>query len=419
MHPSAVLPSTRLVLLAVLAMVALTTACAGSQRGSNLPDTTPPAEQLDMDPMLVRAEVQNGEVKTLEAKDASQIWKEAKKALKKRRYEDAIASYGLILKHFGDSDYAAPSLYNTAWAYERLKRWEDALEVYQQVTVKAPGTSSATDAMYRKAECLAQLERWSDVLGALDALTNDAKDLELYDKVEISTRRGDALYHLKRLSEAERAYLKAIQLNDRAERDKAIPNHSHFLAAAHFGIAQVYHQLGRDVRLVLPVERMETDLEDKTQLFRQAQSRYLRTIRLGNPYWGTAARYSIAKMYEDFYTDVLAAEIPKDLNKEETDLYFAELRKRIRPLMEQAMRFYEKTIVLSERGNIDNEYTELTQRSLDRLKRYLQDGKLQEAEQKLILQGKAPHQIGKTPEGDADTRSKPQPDASKPSTSAP
>ncbi|MEL6180330.1 MAG: hypothetical protein AAFS10_15315, partial [Myxococcota bacterium] len=185
--------------------------------------------------------------------------------------------------------------------------------------------------------------------------------------------------------------------NSRAPLDQAAPVHSHFIAASQFGLSRVYHALFREIKLTLPVERMETDLEDKAQLFRQAQARYLRTIRGGNPYWASASRYYLAKMYEDFYADILAAEIPDELDEEQTTFYFDELRSKIRPLMEQAMRFYEKTIILSERDGVDNDFTRRTQDSLERLKRYLNDDKLQAQDEAMIRSGKVPSVLGTPP----------------------
>jgi hypothetical protein len=139
---------------------------------------------------------------------------------------------------------------------------------------------------------------------------------------------------------------------------------------------------------------METDLEDKAQLFMQAQTASIRTMRLGNPHWSTAAGYNIGKMYEDFYTHVLAAEVPGDLTAEEQAIYFAELRKKIRPLMERAMQIYEKNIIMSERFGVDNDFTQHSQRSLERLKSYIVSDELQAADEKRVIEGKSPETVG-------------------------
>ena len=357
-----------------------------------------------MDPMLIRAKTDNGEIKAIEALDSTKIWKEATRHVKKGRYEKALKQYALLVEHFPDSNYYIPSIYNMGWAYERQQRWDDATAMYNRVIKEVPGEDSATDAMYRLAECYAKKKQWRQVVSSIDTIL-DRSGLSLYDRIEAHARIGQARLELDQLSRAEKSYRMALKLNARAPLEEAVPAHSHFIAGSNFGISRIYHRLFRNLRLVLPVEKMETDLEDKAQLFKQAQSRYLKTIRGGNPYWASASRYYLAKMYEDFYTDILAAEVPDDLNDEESTYYFDELRKKIRPLMEQAMRFYEKTIILSERSGVDNDYTRQTQASLNRLKRYLTDNTLQAEEEKLIRDGKPPEMLGSPPE---DTKSKPK-----------
>lgn len=381
----------------IVALVLLTSACSGV---TTRPDSNPantPSEEVAMDPMLIKANTDDkGDVQSVEALDSSTLWKDATRAVKRGQHTKAIDTYALLIQHFPDTQYFIPSLYNTGWAYERLEQWDKAMGYYTKVIEEVPGKPSATDAMYRMAECHARLGHWQEVAGTIDAIMGRS-NLSLYDRIEAHARLGTARLELGQLSEAEQAYNKAIRLNARAPLELAVPVHSHFIAASQFGLSRVYHELFRKIKLSLPVERMETDLEDKAQLFKQAQSRYLRTIRAGNPHWASASRYYLAKMYEDFYTDILAAEIPDDLNDEEAAFYFDELRNKIRPLMEQAMRFYEKTIILSERDGVDNDFTRRTQASLDRLKRYLNDNDLQARDEEMIRSGKVPSVLGEPP----------------------
>ncbi len=363
---------------------ALGAGCAGGQRVAE----APPVQSMTLDPMLIQATLENGEVRTV-ALDAETLFKEATSDFQDRRYDRAIERYKELLKHFPESTLALPSLYNAGLAYERMDRWQDAVELYKQVIARVPGGSEATDALYRSAECYARLGEHAEVVATVDQILGRS-GLVAYDRIEAQTRKGDALLKLGRLEEAEAAYQAALRLNKQAPAEEAVSEDTHFVAAAEFGLSQVSHALFERIRFVLPVERMERDIEDKVQLFMQAQNSYIRVMRRGNPYWATAAGFHIGRMYEEFYKSLLAAEIPNDLSDEETRLYFAELRKKTRPLIERAMQVYEKNIIMSERYGITNDFTAQTQENLERLKSYLVDAQSQKAEEEALRTPPAP-----------------------------
>src|SRR5690554_8188591 len=84
----------------------------------------------------------------------------------------------------------------------------------------------------------------------------------------------------------------------------------------------------------------------------------------------------IGKLYEDFYTDIFNAEIPDTLSDQAVALYFEELRKQIRPLMERAISVYEKNLSLSKRMGKDaetDEWVSQTTTTLNRLRSFLAD----------------------------------------------
>jgi tetratricopeptide (TPR) repeat protein len=351
-----------------------------------------PVENIELDPTLIRAEVENGEIVGSEVIDSRTVNKEAIRAYKKRRYDLAIAKYAIIIEFFPDSHYYMAALYNTGLAYEQLGRWKDALPLYEDIAQKFPAKDAATDALYRMANCHGNLDQHDEVRKTTRRILA-RPGLTPYDKVEAYTRLGDALFGLGRLSAAEDAYQQALKTNTRAKPQDVVPEDSHFVVAAQYGVSRVYHELFRALKFRLPVERMERDLEDKISLFMRAQTAYIRTMRRGNAHWATAAGYNIGLMYEEMYRDLLTSETP-ELDNEESRIYFDELRGQIRPLMERALQIYEKNITLSERYGLDNDYTRKTQESLERLKRYISDEEIQAEDEKRIRSGENIETIG-------------------------
>ncbi len=385
-------------LLLLLALVApLGTGCSTAKPNPDgIPGATQPSEQVELDPVLIRATTKDGAVEGSELINSGDVFKKAQRAFKKKQYKEAVAHYKVLIDSFPDSDYHLPSLYNSGLSLERLERWEEALTHYSTIVEDYGGKSIATDALYRSSECFKRLERHQEVLTTIARIL-DRTGLASYDRTEAYTRQGDAHLALDDLSKAEDSFRRAITSHKRAPDDEVVPGDSHFVVAAQYGLSQVYHRLFLGVKFRLPADRMEKDLEDKAQLFMQAQGKYIRTMRMGNAYWATAAGYAIGQMYEQFYTDLLTAETPK-LQDEESKVYFEALREKIRPFMERALQIYEKNIILSERYNVDNDFTRQTQVSLERLKRYIGDDKLQKQDESNIREGKHIQEVGSAPD---------------------
>jgi tetratricopeptide (TPR) repeat protein len=376
---------------ASLLALALLSGCATARVQSD-PIAAPPTEEIVLDPTLVRAKIQDGQPVQAEVIDSAELFQRAQRSFKKQQWDDALRDYSALVKDFPESQYYLASLYNSALCLDNLSKWEEAIALYQRVVEEFPGREAATDAMYRTVWCESQRGRHDEVLALVQRIL-DRSGLAPYDRVEALVRRGDALLALGRLEEAEDAYREALQAHERAPKENAVPEDSHFVVAARFGLSQVYHRLFRAVRFKLPPETMERDLEKKVALFQQAQSSYIRTMKMGNPHWATAAGYEIGQMYEQFYADLLNSEIPA-LQQDEARVYFDELRGKLRPLMERALQIYEKNITLSERAGVDNDFTRRTQESLERLKRYITDDSLQGEDEERIRKGIFVDQVG-------------------------
>jgi tetratricopeptide (TPR) repeat protein len=385
-HPSHL---TRLAPLG-LALALLASACATAPKPDPLP-----VEHVNLDPTLIRATVKDGQVTDSQVIHVDEVFEQAQADFKANRCDDAIRRYTVVVDSFPDSDQHLPSLYNRALCHERQEKWEDALKSYAVLVQTYPGKEAATDALYRSASCLARLERHDEVLSTVARIL-DRTGLTHYDRVEALVRRGDAYLALGKLDKAEDDYRQALLTHERTPDDQTVPDDSYFVVAAQYGVGQVEHRLFREVKFRLPVETMEKDIERKVELFQQAQRSYVKTMKRGNSHWATAAGYAIGQMYEEFYADLLNAEIPK-LEDEEARVYFDELRSKLRPLMERALQIYEKNITLSERYGVDNAYTRETEASLARLKRYISDAKLQADDETRIRKGDPLDRVGAQP----------------------
>ena len=342
-------------------------------------------EHLDLDPMLIRVN-EDGET---EAVDVSEVFKMAYKSYSERRYEKAARHYEFVIEYFDESRYYMPALYNLGLAYEKLEQWKDAAAIYERIIDEEPQSEDAKDAYFRLAQAY---EKTGQSKKTVELMTNVLLQdgLSNFDRVEAHLHRSNALLSLDQWTEAQDGFRTAIDVNEKASPDEKLASDSHLIVRAQFGLGRAYHQQVNDIELLLPPERMGEDLDRKGKLFMSAQHHYIEALRQHHPNWSMAAGYMIGKLYEDFYSSLFEAEIPDELDDEHVAMYFEELRKHIRPLMERAIDVYEKNLSLSRRmgeSGENNKWVRETEESLQHLKLFLNDPVTQRRAEMLVQKG--------------------------------
>ena len=120
---------------------------------------------------------------------------------------------------------------------------------------------------------------------------------------------------------------------------------------------------------------MAVDMDDKARQLLVAQRHYIETIKLGNPQWASASGYQIGSLYEEFYDAFIHAPIPADLigeaNGEKREVYYEELRKKIRILLEKSLRTHEQNLLMLERLGVQNEWRDKSKLAFAKLQRML------------------------------------------------
>ena len=144
----------------------------------------------------------------------------------------------------------------------------------------------------------------------------------------------------------------ALVLPRRSRREERLQT-DFYLGLAKYHLGEIPHEHFRAMPLRLPEKQMAIDMEEKARLLLVAQRQYIETIKLGNPQWASASGYQIGSLYEEFYDAFIHAPIPPELlgeaNQEKREVYYEELRKRIRILLEKALRTHEQNLLMLER----------------------------------------------------------------------
>jgi TolA-binding protein len=356
----------------VLALAAL--GCAGKARNDVATPATPPPQEVQMDPIKLHAVKGPDGVQHVETYDATELFERAGAALSDKRYDDSASAYERLLKEFpAETRYTKAALYNMGLAYQGKRDFATAIAKFQQLADQYVGTSDAKDAQFQIGASYAEMGNWP-TSAALFAQILERKDLTPDDKIEAMARRGFAQFQLHDYDTADRTfhsvlwYFTSIESEERLQTD-------FYLGLAKYHLGEIPHEHFRAMPLRLPEKQMAIDMEEKARLLLVAQRQYIETIKLGNPQWASASGYQIGSLYEEFYDAFMHAPIPPDLigdaNQEKREIYYEELRKKIRILLEKALKTHEQNLMMLERLGVQNEWRDKSKLAFANLQKML------------------------------------------------
>ncbi len=369
-------------LLSFLGVLAMFSACATKPppAPATPANTGAPVTEYEMEPMKIQA-VKGPNGVHIESFDAAELFESGGAALSDKRYDDAIAAYDRLLKEFADSRYTKAALYNVGLAYQGKKDWPGAVARFKVLSDQYGETADAKDAQFQLGATYAEMENWP-ASAEVFALILQRKDLTADDKIEALGRRGFAQFKLKDLDAAEWtfksavAYFEQIALQERLQTD-------FYLGLCKYHLGEIPHERFRAAPLRLPEKQMRVDMDEKARLLLFAQRMYIDAIKMGNPQWASASGYQVASLYEEFYDAFIHAPMPPELagagNQEKREVYFDELRKKIRILLEKSLRWNEQNLLMMERLGVQNEWRDKSKLAFAKIQRLLDPSAVVEA----------------------------------------
>jgi tetratricopeptide (TPR) repeat protein len=280
----------------------------------------------------------------------------------------------MLLKEFpGDTKYRLPSLYNEGLAYQGKKDWAKAADVFKKMQALAPDASDTKDALFQLGATYAEMGNWP-TSATIFAELLERKDMNADDKIEAYARRGFAQFQLKDLDTSERTFSTALYYYRSIEREERLQT-DFYLGLVKYHLGQIPHERFRAIPLRLPEKQMAKDMDDKARLLLSAQRQYIETIKMGNPQWASASGYQVGSLYEEFYDSFVHAPIPPELlgdgNTEKREVYYEELRKKIRILLEKSLRTHEQNLLMLERLGVQNEWRDKSKLAFGKLQKML------------------------------------------------
>lgn len=282
-------------------------------------------------------------------------------------FAQAARYFGRICDFHPNSRHRRAALYNAGLSLEKLKAWDEAWVRFSELADPAKGTGDALDASYRVAETLYHSERYTDAIEVLKVIA-ERGDLPADRRIEARVQQGVCELELGQTDVAESTFRGVLNTwNELPDKDLV---DDYFPAQAQFFLGEIFRVHYESIELdgSKNTDKLAEDLEYKSELLLSAQGHYLRSIRIGNGYWATAAGQRIGNLYENMYDHMVHAPAPAELAEAEQEVYRAELRKKIRVLISKAITVYERTLEAAERIGSSSPFVEQTRESLKRMK---------------------------------------------------
>ena len=323
-----------------------------------------------MDPLIFRGtRGADGQIKT-EIRDPAHEFKRAGEAMDALRYKEAAALYSGVADLVPAKELGIAARFNAGLCFEYADLQQEASVQYELALKQKLKEEMDTRVRFRLSAILEQRSDWTRLREALAPL--EPRTLTPIDKMTFLVRYGFAQYKSGALDLGDTWLKHAVEHWTRHEKITVIRTGTE-IAKARFGLAEILETRFIEQKLRLPLEQMEKDLKRKTRLFVVAQEAYLDVVRLHRPKFSIASGHAIGRLYEDFYTGMMNAETPPNLSESDLKIYYAELRKKIRPLLFRAAEVYQTNLELARRSGHSGAWTEQTRAAIEKIRTRIEE----------------------------------------------
>lgn len=307
-----------------------------------------------------------------EVADAASLLAEGEAANEAGRHAEAAAVLGRVLAAAPeDPEILRRTYLALGSAHEHLHDCAGAVRAYAAHRERFPQAADAPVVAAHEGACLAELGRWEES-AARFAEVAAADDQLPSTEIEALARQGYALFNLDRFAEADRVLARADEVFARAERENAERFSTYyFVGMARFYRAAILHRRFREVEIVLPEKVMATRFQQKLQLLVAAQDAYNATIKAKHMFWVSAAGFQLGHLFGEFYDALMYAPVPSWLDERQKRIYYDELKKQLRPVIDKAVWVLEKNLETARRLGYESDFVAQTEAKLGHLQSVL------------------------------------------------
>jgi tetratricopeptide (TPR) repeat protein len=312
---------------------------------------------------------------TGEAYDAQLLFDRAGAALEARRFDAALVDYQRLISEFATSRLLAAAHFNMGQCHQALQHPTEAIASYQLAAdaAQSANTELARDALFRISAVAESANLPPPIVEATTRVLRITR-LSLVDRVEALARQAAAKLALGDREGARRAAEEAITLAPTAESVSALGDDT-YIAQARFLLGELFRSDAEQLVVSINDPQLELAIERRVQLVTHAHVLYNDAIRVGNPHWAAASGNRIGDIYRSLYGSIVEAPLPCDWMEPAIRIYRERTARRLRPLVQGALRAWEATIDMARRNGIsNNDWVRRTDEQIETLRRLVLQG---------------------------------------------
>lgn len=310
-----------------------------------------------------------------DAYDAQLLFDRAGTALEARRFEAAMPDYQRLIQEFPTSRLIAAAHFNIGQCHQALQHPAEAMAEFRLAADAAQPTNNelARDALFRIAAVAESASLAPPIVESTTRVLQIPR-LSLVDRVEALARQATARLAMGDRDGARRAAEEAITLAPTAESVSALGDDT-FIAQARFLLGELSRTEAEALVFRIDDPQLELAIERRVQLVTHAHVLYNDAIHVGNPHWAAASGHRIGDIYRGLYGSIVEAPLPCDWQEPAVRIYRERTARRLRPLVQGALRAWEATIDMARRNGISgNDWVRRTDEQIETLRRLVLQG---------------------------------------------
>jgi TolA-binding protein len=291
------------------------------------------------------------------------------------RVENAVATGGLLLDKYPQSELVPDTLANVGQTHESLARFEEAAAMYKRLAMNHQADKRAPNAMFNAAVLYRGLKKTDESVALLTTFGQRYPDNQLAPEATLTLAelheragrwadaqkayatyaakyRGDVDANL--MAQAKSATIR-VQYLDREPGLKDLDNVRKALTAkgapgameARAAVAGTLFKLAEPAFVefmatkIADGSKIEQEVTAKQQRLERLANAYEQVIDLGSGEFTVASLYRLGEAHENFSTALFRAPAPKGASQAEFDKLKTELEKVAFQLKEEAYKFFE------------------------------------------------------------------------------
>jgi TolA-binding protein len=276
-------------------------------------------------------------------------------------YPQAAALYEQLAKSYPQAPDAAAALKQAGLLRQTLGQYDRAAAHYGEFEQRYKGRPEARQVAFQKGLALVEKKDHKGAAAAFGdyvrAYPGDAH------AIEALVRKAEAHLELRDEPSARDALGRALA----AHKGSKAPDAAAYAAQARYLQGELLFREYERVKLAGRPRQLSRSLEEKARLLDEARKVYLDVVGYKVAEWATAALLRIGQGYEVFAKSMRKAQIPRELDAAEKQVYRDELEKHVVVIEDKALDAYRSGYARALELGVYNKHTRALRQALSEL----------------------------------------------------